>query len=154
MVDARPFAEKLRLAVYGPKECETKIRQRADLAGFLGDIPKDPTVDIVPVLGAKSGEPAAIVRSAGGQRVTLICSDAVQNNTKESLGFFPRICGFAGGPKVVPLFKMLFTKDKAALKRQVSEWSELAGLARVMFCHGETVTSGAATAVKAAAAGL
>jgi hypothetical protein len=153
MIDARPFAEKLKLAVYGPKECETKIRQRADLAGFLADVPKDAAVDITPVPGAKTGEPAAIVRSAGG-RVTLICSDAVQNNAKESLGFFPRICGFAGGPKVVPLFKMLFTKDRAALKRQIQAWSELPGLSRVLFCHGDAVTDGAGAALMAATAGL
>jgi hypothetical protein len=154
MIDARPFAEKLKLSVYGPKECEAKIRERADIAGFLADVPQDPVVDIVPVVGTKSGEPAAIVRSAGGQRVTVLVSDAVQNNAKESLGFFTRVCGFAGGPKVVPLFKMLFTKDKAALKRQVSEWSELPGLVRVMFCHGDTVNDGAAAALKAAAAAI
>ena len=152
MIDARPFAEKLKLSVYGPKECEAKMRERAEIAGFLEDIPKDATVDIVRVTGAKTGEPAAIVRSAGGQRVTVIFSDAVQNNSKDSLGFVPWLCGFAGGPKVVPLFKMLFTKDKAALKRQVSEWSELPGLARLMFCHGDAVADGAAPALKAAAA--
>jgi hypothetical protein len=154
MIDARPFAEKLKLSVYGPKECEAKLRERADMAGFLADVPKDAAVDIVPVAGAKTGEPAAIVRSAGGQRVTVLVSDAVQNNAKDSIGFFPRICGFAGGPKVVPLFKMLFTSDKAALKRQVSEWSELPGLVRVMFCHGDAIADGAATALKAAAAGI
>jgi len=154
MIDARPFAEKLKLSVYGPKECEAKLRRRADIAGFLADVPKDAAVEIVPVAGARTGEPAAIVRSAGGQRVTLLFSDAVQNNSKESIGFFPRICGFAGGPKVVPLFKMLFTKDKAALKRQVSEWSDTPGLARVMFCHGDAVSDGAASALKAAAAGI
>jgi hypothetical protein len=154
MIDARPFAEKLKLSVYGPKECEAKIKQRVDIAGFLADVPKDAAVDIVPVTGAKSGEPVAIVRSVGGERVTVLVSDAVQNNAKESLGFFPRICGFAGGPKVVPLFKMLFTKDKGALKRQVSGWAELPGLTRVMFCHGDAVTNGAGAALKAAAAGI
>jgi len=154
MIDARPFAEKLKLSVYGPRQCEVKIRQRADITGFLEDVPKDAAVDILPVAGAKTGEPAAIVRSAGGQRVTVLFSDAVQNNSKASLGLVPRICGFAGGPKVVPLFKMLFTNDKAALKRQVVEWSELPGLARLMFCHGDTVTDGAAAGLKAAAAGI
>jgi len=153
MIDARPFADKLGLAVYGPKECEAKIRQRVELAGFIADIPKDAAVEIAPVPGTKTGEPAAIVRSAGG-RVTLLVSDAVQNNASASLGLIPRICGFAGGPKVVPLFKMLFTTDKAALKRQVSAWSELAGLERVMFCHGEAVSDGAAAGLKTAAAGL
>jgi hypothetical protein len=154
MIDARPFAEKLNLKVFGPRECDAKIRQRADVAGFLADIPKDAAVDIVPVAGAKTGEPAAIVRSAGGKRVTLIVSDAVQNNSKESLGVFPRICGFAGGPKVVPLFKMLFTRDKGALKRQVSEWAEMPGLVRVMFCHGDAVAERPGAALKTAAAGI
>ena len=154
MIDARPFAEKLKLRVYGPKECEHKIRQRADIAGMLEDVPKDASVEIVPVGGAKTGEPVAIVRSAGGKRVTLLVSDAVQNNSKASLGLFPRLCGFAGGPKVVPLFKMLFVKDKAALRKQVSEWAELPGLARVMFCHGDPVNEGAAAALKTAAAGI
>jgi hypothetical protein len=86
--------------------------------------------------------------------VTLLFSDAVQNNSKASIGFVPRICGFAGGPKVVPLFKMLFTQDKPALKRQVAEWSALPGLARLMFCHGDTVTDGASAALEAAAAGI
>lgn len=154
MIDARPFAEKLKLRVYGPKECEPKMRQRADIAGMLGDIPEDAAVEILPVGGAKTGEPAAIVRSAGGKRVTLLVSDAVQNNSKASLGLIPRLCGFAGGPKVVPLFKMLFVKDKAALRKQVSDWAELPGLVRVMFCHGEAVTDGAAAALQAAAAGI
>jgi hypothetical protein len=154
MIDARPFAEKLGLRVYGPQECETKMRRRADLAGFLADVPPDPSVEIVPVAGAKTGEPAAIVRSAAGERVTLLFSDAVQNNAKASLGFFPRICGFAGGPKVVPLFKMLFTTDKPALKQRLSEWAEMPGLARLMFCHGDAVTDGAAAGLKAAAAGI
>src|SRR5258708_1823109 len=28
MIDARAFAEKLGLSIYGPKECETKVRAR------------------------------------------------------------------------------------------------------------------------------
>jgi hypothetical protein len=154
MIDARPFAEKLELRLYGPKQCEAKIRQRAEMAGVLEDVPKDAAVEIVPVSGAKTGEPAAIVRSAGGQRVTLLFSDAIQNNAKESIGLIPRLCGFGGGPKVVPLFKMLFTKDKAALRRQVSEWADLPGLARLMFCHGNAVAEGAAAALRSAAAGI
>jgi hypothetical protein len=154
MIDARPFAERLKLRLYGPKQCEAKIRQRAEMAGVLEDVPKDAAVEIVPVSGAKTGEPAAIVRSAGGQRVTLLFSDAIQNNAKESIGLILRLCGFAGGPKVVPLFKMLFTKDKAALRRQISEWADLPGLARLMFCHGNAVAEGAAAALRSAAAGI
>jgi hypothetical protein len=49
---------------------------------------------------------------------------------------------------------MLFMKDKPALKRQVSEWADVPGLARLMFCHGDTVEERPAAALKAAAAGI
>jgi hypothetical protein len=154
MIDAQPFAEKLGLQIYGPETCVSRMRTRADIAGTLEDVPLDPDVELVPVAGAKNGEPAAIVRSGGGQRVSLLVSDAIQNNARESLGLLPRLCGFAGGPKVVPVFKMMFLKDRGALKRQLSEWGDLPGLARVVPCHGDAVTKGASEALKAAAAGL
>jgi hypothetical protein len=154
MIDARPFAEKLGLKIYGPKACATKMRARAELTGTLEDVPADANVQITPVAGAKNGEPAVIVTSVEGRRVSLLIADAVQNNSKESLGLLPRLCGFAGGPKVVPIFKMMFLKDKGALKRQLSEWAEMPGLARFVPCHGDAVTSGAAAALKAAAAAI
>jgi len=154
MIDARPFAEKLALKVYGPKACEAKMRQRAEIAGMLEDVPPDPNIQVTSVAGAKTGEPAVIVQSDGGRRVSLLVSDVLQNNPKASLGLLPRIMGFGGGPKVVPVFKMMFVKDKAALKRQMTEWAEMPGLARLVPCHGDAVTSGAAEALRGAAAAL
>jgi hypothetical protein len=152
MIDARPFADKLGLKVYGPKACEAKMRARAEIAGMLEDIPRDPNVQIVAVAGAKNGEPAVLVKSDGGRRVSLLVSDVLQNNSKASIGLLPRIMGFSGGPKVVPVFKMIFLKDRAALKRQLTEWAELPGLARLLPCHGDAVTSGVAEGLRAAAA--
>jgi hypothetical protein len=154
MIDARAFAERLGLKVYGPKPCEAKMRARIELAGVLDDIPPDPNVQIMPVAGAKTGEPAVIVKSDGGRRVSLLVSDVLQNNPKDSLGLLPRLMGFGGGPKIVPVFKMMFLKDKGALKRQLAEWAELPGLSRLAPCHGDGVTSGVAAALKAAAASI
>ena len=154
MIDAAAFAQKLGLQVYGPKACEAKMRARAEIAGTIEDAPSDSTVRVVAVAGAKTGEPVIVVTSAGGQRVSLLISDAIQNNAKSSMGLLPRLCGFAGGPKVVPIFKMLFVKDKAALKNQLNEWADLPGLARVVPCHGDIVGDGAGPALKAAAASL
>jgi len=154
MIDARPFAERLGLKIYGPKPCEAKMRARADIAGMLEDVPPDPNVLVMPVAGVKNGEPAVIVKSDGGRRVSLLVSDVLQNNSKESLGLLPRIMGFGGGPKVVPVFRMMFLKDKGALKRQLAEWAALPGLSRLVPCHGDGVTSGAAAALKAAAAAI
>jgi hypothetical protein len=154
MIDARPFAEKLGLKVYGPRPCEAKMRARAEIAGMLEDVPPDPNVQVMPVAGAKTGEPAVIVKSDGGRRVSLLVSDVLQNNPKRAIGLLPRIMGFGGGPKVVPVFKMMFLKDKAALKRQLTQWAEMPGLARLVPCHGDAVTSGAAEAIRAAAAAM
>ena len=93
------------------------MRQRAEIAGMLEDVPPDPNVQVTAVAGAKTGEPAVIVKSDGGQRVSVLVSDVLQNNSKASLGLLPRLMGFGGGPKVVPVFKMMFVKDKAALKQ-------------------------------------
>jgi hypothetical protein len=154
MIDARAFAEKLGLKVYGPRECEAKMRARAEIAGMIEDVPPDPNIHIAPVAGAKTGEPAVVVRSDAGRRVSLLVSDALQNNPKESLGLLPRLMGFSGGPKVVPVFKMMFVKDKGALKRQLTEWAELPGLVRLVPCHGDAVTSDVPAAIKSAAAAL
>jgi hypothetical protein len=153
MIDARPFAEKLELKLYGPKECEAKIRARAELSGTLDALPSDPSFRVEPVAGVKNGEPALIVNSAGGH-ASLLLSDVIMNNPKKAIGFFPRMMGFAGYAKIVPVFKMMFLKDKKALKAQVSRWAELSGLARIVPCHGDLVSSSAPNALKSAAATL
>jgi hypothetical protein len=152
MIDARAFAEKLGLQVYGPRACEPKLRQRADLAGTLEDLPADPSVRIEPVAGVKNGEPALFVSSGG--RVSLLVSDVIMNNRKETIGFFPRLVGFAGGIKVPPVFRMMFLKDRPALKAQLERWAATPGLARLVPCHGDVVASGAPEAIRTAARAL
>ncbi|MES1209454.1 MAG: hypothetical protein ABUS79_26245 [Pseudomonadota bacterium] len=154
MIDASAFAQKLGVRIYGPKRCEPKMRARADIAGMLEDLPADPDVQVVPVAGASTGEPAIVVKSAGGQRVSLLFADAIQNNNRARTGFLPRFMGFAGGPKVVPMFRIAFLRDKAALKQQLNAWAEVPGLSRIIPCHGDIVSDGAGPALKAAAAQL
>jgi hypothetical protein len=153
MIDARPFAEKLELRVYGPKACEAKMRERADIAGTLEAIPPDPAVQIEPVPGVKNGEPALAVTSSGG-RVSLLLADVIMNLRKESIGLFPRMMGFAGSAKVVPVFRMMFLKDKKALKSQFQRWADLSGLTRIVPCHGDVVSGDASQALRQASATL
>jgi hypothetical protein len=108
-IDAHAFREKLGLELYGPAECEKEIRTRAELAGTLEAIKSDGDVTVMSVAGVKLGEPAIIVRS-GGNHVSLLFGDAIQNTAKESLKLPFRLMGFGGGPKVVPVFKMMFVK--------------------------------------------
>jgi len=153
MIDARPFAEKLGLAVYGPKECEAKMRARADIAGMLDAVPADPNVRVEQVRGVKNAEAALVVTSGGG-RVSLLVSDVIMNNTKAMLGFLPRVMGFAGHAKIVPVFRMMFLKDKPALKAHLESWATLPGLVRLVPSHGDVVATGAPEALRAAAATL
>jgi hypothetical protein len=100
------------------------------------------------VAGAKTGEAAVIVTTAGGQRVSLLVADALQNNAKETVGFLPRLMGFAGGPKVVPV------KTRQRSSVSCPSGPSCRARARAMFCPGDSVTDGAAAALKSAAAPL
>jgi hypothetical protein len=153
MIDARAFAEKLELEVYGPKECEAKVRARAKVTGTLEGVPTDASVRIEPVAGIKNGEPALVVTSAGGS-VSLLFSDVIMNSRKESMGFFPRMMGFSGPVKIVPVFRMMFLKDKKALKTQLERFAALPGLKRLVPCHGDVLSSSAPEALRKASATL
>jgi hypothetical protein len=82
-LDARAFAERLGLRVFGPKSNEKKLRARVDLAGTLDQLEADPSVTFESLAGTKTGEPVGIVGSDA--RVSLLFADAVQNIPKEGL---------------------------------------------------------------------
>ncbi len=151
-IDAEAFREKLGLQVFGPKECEEKLRERVELAGTLKDVPPDPTLRIESVPGVKHGEPIIAVKSAGGSRVSLLFSDVIQNTPKENLPFIFRVLGFSSDrPKVVPAFRLLFMKDRTAVKNELLKWSETPNLIRLVPMHGNIVEKGAREALKSAA---
>jgi hypothetical protein len=150
-LDATPFAKRLGLSIHGPRADQARLRARFELAGFLEDLPEDPDVAFESVEGSRSGEPVEVVRSDG--RVSLVFSDAIQaHGDGQSLVF--RLLGFAGEAKVVPLFRLLFTRDRAALKAHLARLAETPGLARLVPCHGAVVEQDAAGALRRAAAAL
>src|SRR5439155_22196468 len=120
-IDAHAFQQKLELQAYGPKACEAELRQRVELAGTLETFPSDPTIGVESVPGTKLGEAMMAVRSNG--RSSLMFSDVIQNNPKESTPLFFRMMGFGGGPKVVWLFRKMFIKDRTALKSAFEKWA-------------------------------
>jgi hypothetical protein len=123
------------------------------MTGTLDAVPADAAVRLEPVEGVKNGEPAVIVTSSGG-RVSILFSDVIMNNPKDGVGFLPRLMGFSGSVKIVPVFRMMFLKDKKALRAQVERWAELPGLARLVPCHGDVLSSGAAEGLRATATTL
>jgi hypothetical protein len=150
-LDANPFARKLGVKIFGPRADEARMRTRFDLAGFLEDLPKDPDVDFESVAGSKFGEPVERVRS--GERVSLVFSDAIQaHGQTQALPF--RLLGFKGGPRVIPLFRLLFTRDRAELKAYLARLAETPGLVRLIPCHGFIEEQDAAGALRRAAAAL
>ena len=150
MIDGHAFREKLGLKLYGSAECAEDIKKRSELAGTLDAIPADDHVKVHVTQGNKLGEPVIEVRSGGGERVSLLFGDLIQNNSSASLSLPFRMLGFGGGPKVTPVFKLMFVKDKARMKEQIASWSELKNLTRLMPSHGSMVSEGAAAALKAA----
>jgi hypothetical protein len=152
-LDATPFAEKLGLKIYGPKANEAKLRAKFNLAGTLEDIPADPAVTFESVAATKNGEAMATVHSAGG-RISLIFADVYMATPSAGLSFPLRILGFGGGPKVTPIFKLLFLKDRGALKAQFEGLAELPGLTHLIPCHGEVVSQDAPGTLKRVAATL
>ena len=153
MIDAHAFAEKLGLALYGPKECEAKVRARAPMAGTYDALPGDAALRLEPVAGVKNGEPALFVTSSGG-RVSLLVSDVLMNNRSDAIGFLPRLMGFSGSAKIVPVFRMMFLKDKAALRAQLERWAQVPGLVHLVPCHGDVLSTGVAEALRGAATTL
>lgn len=152
-IDAHPFAKHLGLKVFGPKSNVEKMRAKFDVDGALEDIPPDPAVTVRSVAGTRYDEPVVEVRSGGGARTSLVFCDAFQNNRNEDTPLVFRLLGFTG-PKVPPLFRLAFTRDKAALREDLERLAGLPGLARLVPCHGAVVGSDAAGTLRRAAATL
>jgi hypothetical protein len=126
--------------------------KRVELSGTLEDFPGDAMVSVESVPGTKLGETMMTVRSDG--RSSLMFSDVIQNNPKDSTAMFFRMMGFGGGPKVVWAFRKLFVKDRPALKSALEKWAALPGLHRLVPFHGTMTDQGAADALAAAAKSL
>jgi hypothetical protein len=150
-IDAAAFSKRLGLRIYGPRTDERRMRARWDLAGFLEDLPADPAVRFEPIEGTKAGDPVEVVRS--GPRVSLVFSDVIQaHGDAQSLPF--RLLGFQGDARVVPVFRLLFTRDRAALRAHLLRLAGIPGLARLIPCHGALVEQDAAGALRRAAEAL
>jgi hypothetical protein len=62
--------------------------------------------------------------------------------------------GFTGGPKVIPVFRMVFTADRDKLCAHFGRLAELPGLTRIVPFHGTIIDRDPADALRQAAATL
>jgi hypothetical protein len=152
MIDAHAFMARLSVKLFGPKECRDKIAARAELSGTVEDLPRDAVLAAETLPGVNLGEPVLSVTS--GSRVSLLFGDTIQNTPKTTVPLMFRLMGFGGGPKVVPVFKLMFVKDKRALHAKLESLSDGPNLARLVPSHGEIVSTEPAAALKAVASAI
>jgi hypothetical protein len=132
------------LKVLCPRGSRKRVAEVIAVDGSYEDFPADDTVRFETLHGVKDAEGAMIVRSADGESVVL--NDAMFNmdRKRDPLGFFfTTVLGSAPGPRVSRLAKLVFIKDKQALRQDFARYSELPELTRVIVAH-EKVASGAA----------
>ena len=97
---------------------------------------KDPSIRFETLQGVNEEEGAMIVSSEDG--ATLVLNDTVFNmdRKKDVLGFlFTTLLGSAPGPRMSRLVKLLFVKDKKALKADLERLAELPELVRLAVAH-------------------
>jgi hypothetical protein len=141
------------LSVVAPKGARAKVEEVVKVDGTYEDFPPDDAVRFEMLNGVGGAEGAMFVRSGDG--VSVVLNDAVFNmdKKKDVLGYlFTTVLGSAPGPRVSRLAKLVYVKDKEALRADLERLAELPDLQRLIVAH-EKVASGrdAAEALRTAA---
>lgn len=153
-LDAPAFKKRYpAVRVVAPRGSRARIEEvlRVDLS--YEEFPQDEVVRFETLHGVGDTEGAMLVRSADG--VTVVLNDAVFNmdRKRDPLGFFfTTILGSAPGPRVSRLAKLVFIKDKKALRSDLERFAAIPDLQRLVVAH-EKVAQGpsASEALKKAA---
>jgi hypothetical protein len=143
-LDAPAYKQRYpNLQVFGPRGSRKKIQEVIALDGTLEDFPSNTSVSFEPLQGVHHMEGTMLVRSEDG--LTVVLTDAVFNmdRKRDVLGFlFTSVLGSAPGPRVSRLAKLMFIKDKPALRADLERLANLPGLVRLIVAH-EKVAHGA-----------
>jgi hypothetical protein len=139
-LDARIWKERYpSMKVVAPEGARSKV---AETVAVDTTDPRfgDPNVQFVTVPGTRANEAALVVRTRDG--TTLVLNDLVANMGHESGfgGWLLRLAGFTGDePQIPRVVKLSMIDDKAALRKQLLEWSELESLKRILVSHGAPI---------------
>ena len=143
-LDAPAYKQRYpALRVFTPQGSRTRVEEVVPVDGVYEDFPHDDVLRLETLNGVEKTEGALIVQSSDG--VSLILNDCMFNMDKKTdpLGFiFTTLMGSAPGPRVSRLAKLLFVKDKSALRADFERYAQLPNLVRVIVAH-EKVASGA-----------
>jgi hypothetical protein len=141
------------LSVLTPKGSRARVEEVVAVDGSYEDFPASESIWFQTLAGVAEAEGAMFVRSADG--VTVVLNDAVFNmdTKRDPLGFFfTTLLGSAPGPRVSRLAKLIFIKDRKALRADLERLALTPDLERLIVAH-EKVASGrdAANALQRAA---
>jgi hypothetical protein len=130
------------LRVFTPKGGRDQVQQVVAVDGVYEDFPHDDVVRFEMLHGVNEGEGAMLVRSSDGTSVVLNDCMFNMDRKRDPLGFFfTTLLGSAPGPRVSRLAKLLYIKDKQALRADFERYAALPDLVRVIVAH-EKVASG------------
>lgn len=143
-LDAPAFKRRYpSLRVVAPKGSRSRIEEVVPVDLTYEEFPADSTLRFEPLHGVGDTEGAMIVRSDDG--ISVVLNDAVFNmdRKRDPLGFFfTTVLGSAPGPRVSRLAKLVFIKDKKALRADLERLAAIPDLQRLIVAH-EKVASGA-----------
>lgn len=131
-----------KLRVFAPRGARDQVSKVVPVDGVYEDFPHSTTLRLEPLAGVAEAEGVLFVRSSDGTSVVL--NDAMFNmdHKKDVLGFLiTNLLGSAPGPRVSRLAKLVFIKDKLALRQDFERFAQIPDLVRVIVAH-ENVASG------------
>jgi len=129
-----------RLELVDPPHARSKL---SDVAGWGSDEPAvdlgDPRVSLTLVPGMRGHEFALLVRTPTGK--VLIVNELIFNlpRARGYRGALMRMVGLGPEPTIPPLVRLMLVRERAAVRDQLIAWAKLAGLERVVPCHGEPI---------------
>jgi hypothetical protein len=142
-LDAPAYKQRYpTLRVFTPKGSRKRVEEVITVDGVYEEFPHDEVLRLETLHGVDQTEGAVILRSSDGTSVILNDCMFNMDRKRDPLGFFfTTIFGSAPGPRVSRLAKLLFIKDKRALRADFERYAELPNLVRVIVAH-EKVASG------------
>ena len=134
------------LRVFTPKGGRAQVEKVLHVDGAYEDFPSDDEVRLEMLHGLADAEGTMVVRSSDG--VTLVFNDAVMNmdRKRDVLGFlFTTLMGSAPGPRVSRFARLVFVKDRRALREDLERYARTPDLARLIVAHENVAMGGEAT---------
>ncbi len=131
------FKDRLGVKTYCARAVLDAVQRRVQVDGVHEELPLDPSMELLPVDGLKTGEAWLLVRS--GVRVSVLMADSVM--------WFPegnwivRLMRLVGPePKVAPpFFRLLQLVDRRAFRGSFERLLDSTPITRIVPCHGPVI---------------